>query len=268
MKEDFSTLKYIPLILVIIGYVNLHSFYISFGINIYNYIDSLELILSFSPILYELSFMALSTILGLSLSAIFRKSESNEKSETSDNSKIKIIDRDFISKAHWTEYLNELFSAITKRGHLYLIVLWSIAFFYILYNYEPEKLANISEAMLGAIYFLFLFMFLNTWISLESHFGLKNVNRVMVLVLIVSFTLTVYVISYNKIKAKNIILGNPKYEVVIETNEKTIRTDSTTHFIGSTREYQFLYDRQNEIVVVVGNSGIKQLTVKQLRTGI
>jgi hypothetical protein len=269
MKEEFSTIKYIPIILIVIGYVNLHSFYISFGVNIYNYIDSLELILSFAPILYELSFMALSTILGLSLNAIFRKSETTDnKNTSSEGSKIKIIDRDFISKAHWTEYLYELFSAITKRGHLYLIVLWSIAIFFIMYNYEPERLTNISESMLAAIYFLFLFMFLNTWISIEMHFGLKDINRVMVLILIVSFTLTVYVISFNKIKAKNIMLGNPKYEMIMDTADGEIKTDSTTHFIGSTREYQFLYDRINKKVIIFNGSNIKRLTVTQVRSGI
>lgn len=267
MKEEFSSIKYIPIILVVIGYVNLHSFYVNFGINIYNYIDSLELILSFSPILYELSFVAFSSILGLSIGAIFRKSEASTD-QLIETNKIKIIDREFISKAHWTEYIYELFTAITKRGHLYLIVIWSVAFFFVLYNYEPEKLVNISEAMLGSIYFLFLFMFLSTWISLESHFSFKDINHITVFTLILSFTLTMYVFAYNKIKAKNILLGNPKYELTFDTGDKMIKTDSTMIYIGSTREYQFIYDKEKKSVTILNNSDLKQVTLKQLRTGI
>jgi hypothetical protein len=39
-------------------------------------------------------------------------------------------------------------------------------------------------------------------------------------------------------------------------------------YIGSTREYQFVYDKEKKRVTILNNSRLRQVTLKQLRTGI
>lgn len=54
--------EHIPLVTIVVlisGYFNIHSYYPSFGISIYNYLDPSEIVFSFSSIAFELLVAAL-----------------------------------------------------------------------------------------------------------------------------------------------------------------------------------------------------------------
>ncbi|MEQ9377923.1 MAG: hypothetical protein RIG68_22235 [Imperialibacter sp.] len=253
--EDFisKSLKIAPALLIVIGYFDLHSYYNEFGITIYNYIDSFELLLRFTPFLYTLIVVFLGAIFTW-LYYTFRTIADEPLGFSNSKRTVGVRNK--------------------KRVRLYFISLMTLVLTGILSvvgvvfqinNAATTYPSRVPELALSGYFILISFFVLMIVVVAADGTVYEKLRNWFVFVFL--FTMAIgYVLAKNKISANNVINGKPRYTVEFKVDEETIKSDTTTLlFIGNVRNHTFLLDRKNDQVLIYRNSEIKLFTLKELR---
>jgi predicted tellurium resistance membrane protein TerC len=253
----------IPIIsasLFLIGYLNYHFYFTQFDIFIYTYLSTTELIFSFLtltiPIILTLSFLVI-IFIGGTLS-IFRKEEiSNGEYDSDMFYEISSINRTW----------NSLKNVVMKKGKkifdwvlgipisiiLFLLSI-AVSLFLIGYIYlfihdfisDEPYIGFFGVLLLGIVWITFIFYRIND----KKEQELKKRYKSMSFILLGALIIGLLWMSNNE-KARKILNGNPQYNVQIQLNDITIKTDSTVVYIGKTSDFIFLRDlSQNENIIL------------------
>jgi hypothetical protein len=239
-----SIIKYFPLIFIIlttIGYINLQSYYYFFDIEIINYLEISEIILLFfnKSILIILLLISIISIIYLIDDKISQEINDNEKNlEVLKHKEEKTNKRIF--KGGWVLIILTIFFIITNIvsanyiglifpiGFLLLIIINRIAEKTVLKIIIKKNDSIFSFFIYFGFQILLLFNLLTISNSIENGYKLRYQSKQSKLVCF----------SYN---------GK-----TIETNKKTI-------YIGETKKYLFLFDKENEETLIFKMEGINDL---------
>jgi len=230
MKQQFEFLsKYLPIITVLaigIGYVNLHTTYYPFGINIYPYLEASEILLSFASLILELvSIFILTVVYSYVLITNIGNHERQE---------------------------NEKFIQGLKPIHRALVII--LAGFSITFVALLQYFNFVFVIVVIPLVYLLKWM-LKNWIS-------AIVDRTNLFVTSVFILFCIYMIVGNIIKADGIKNGRQKQSVTLHlANETSVSTDQYLMYVGSVRNYIFFWDRKSKKNIVISTSLIKSLEI-------
>ena len=239
-----SIIKSFPLIFIIlttIGYINLQSYYYFFDIEIINYLEISEILLLFfnKSILIILLLISIILIIFLIDDKISKDINNNEKdiealSHKEEKTKKRIL------KGGWILIILTIFFIIIEMiSTNYIGLIFSVGFLVlIIINRIAEKtvlkiIIKKSDSIFSfTVYFgfqiLLLFNLFTISNSIENGYRLRYESKQSKLVCF----------SYN---------GK-----IIETNKKTI-------YVGETKKYLFLFNKENEETLIFKTEGINDL---------
>jgi hypothetical protein len=244
-------LEYLPIFticLLFFGYCNLFYYYKVFNIEIYSFITTTDILLSFLPIIVLITSMFYATIL-IQLYETIKKTSSNiDITETNDKptKKQKIIS--------WIRKNIYWIVCIYYLPWLILSLILQFGF-----HYKPYELTDINMF----IDFIFLTII---YIGIALHERRSKIleNPTIIAVFLVIF-ISVKIGSYRSSEALKIKDGKGNYKkdhVSFQYQQKSIITNDTLVYVGETSSYLFLYNRNDSTTKVYPFSKIEDLTIK------
>jgi len=85
----------------------------------------------------------------------------------------------------------------------------------------------------------------------------------------ITFFASLGALSYRGTVRSNLILeGQPKYEVEFKTLQTTYKSDDSTHYVGSTKNFHFLYHVGRKENTVIPAKEVIEAKFRKLRTGL
>lgn len=245
-------LKLAPVVLLALGYADLHSYYSLFGIQIYNYVDSFELFFQFAPALYQFALIIVGAV-AVILVDQFRKLTdaalgfaSGSNSERSRNPK------------HARFFFVSLVTMLITGAVSTLAIIFP---FSEATRTFPQRISEITLISFFSIVLALSFM----TVLIAAPDSKRSTRRVFTVLLFFVVSLG-YVLSRNKIRAMNIYAANPKYTVTMMVDNEAYITDrDSLVFIGATRNYTFVLQRRDSAVVVFDNADLSRVTMRDQR---
>ncbi len=244
-----SLTKLFPLfsvLLILFGFFDLYSYYLFFGINIYPYLNSSEIIFSFLPKIY--SFFILSTfifIVGIFVWAVFLRGrhvvilpEIGIKHENSLADKINNLKWSRMKELSFSNKIRTIFDLF--KHSLVAFFLFTLAFTIIILPFSDIcEDPDILIIILG---------FWTTFFGLLMHsFFRENQSiRNATILIVIFFFMSIFYSLKNSCKVQEVKNGESDIHISFLFEQTEISTDSITHYIGSTQNYIFLYDEVEE----------------------
>lgn len=261
MKKIITYFPVLSVFLIFIGYCHLHFFYCSqFDIDIYQFITSGEIILSFLPIVFVLF------LLGIIIGFIFIAYEPAEEKKEDKPSKARYIPftsykictgKSYNWYTYWKLYSQKskgqtieqkLFLLYKIFFHInFLFFLgWTYCTYYVVAN-DLYKDQFIGVVVLS-IWLILFFVFLRRQFHLKvGSIYRENYNKNIYIgcFLVLGFLICDYAFMYYKAEGKK--RGNDRSCIKFEFDGKQINTfkDKTISYLGSTQQYIFLYNINN-----------------------
>ncbi len=270
MKELTQKIPLITAFLITAGFVNSYSFYSHFGIEIFTFQTSGELILSFLPVIVPL-FIAIIFLLIFS----FQKLDQFEK-EKKENPFISDKDLTFWGPFRdLKKLIKNKFKSDDKIGET-------------LYHYIVQILSRLImlAIFLGPTYF-YIHAFINKlgypynqptsfltisliWIIIISirvsnffnKYNLELSRFMTPFIIFVGFLITLYL--FNSFKAFRILENKPFYSIELIVNGTKIRSDDNLIYIGKTKDYYFMRDLKNEKNMIINNTNVNIVYFKAI----
>jgi len=279
MEKTVRLFSVLYFVLIILGYINLYSYYSYFDIEIHNYLTVTEIALSFTSILATLIVVSFTRMLGMLI--ILSRNKISKNSEMSDElidgwKRIRQAYKIFCYKR-----IRKRFSIKTKIGVIvqalfnnFTISISVVSYFAYtaIYNYilGGKTFLEIGEF---SLYITLLFTY--TYISDFLYKFIAKIYRNLVgefnnqyaYAILTCFIVIVFVLSYNAVKSKKILLGYPLYRVTIKTDTETIKTSREIIYIGSTNQYVFLRNLNQKENIIINTNNIRKIKKKKLRNG-
>jgi hypothetical protein len=269
-----KAIKYLPLfypLLVLIGFLNYHTFYKCFDIEIASYLTTGELLLSFLPLTIPiLLFLAYFFLLltGALISILLNKDK--EQDNQDDKAMSLTLFFHFFKKTK-EDFKNKDLSKLYKFGWFpfYLIFMLLgilfICFFgyyifiivrYIFSSYLIYKIPYQLLIISAFFWIIFLFDLIDRIPPGLNNEKTKYLKSFFTIFLFVSLT-----VITSKSKAFDIISGKPQYNISFELPNNMIQTDSTIVFLGKTTDFIFLRDLKNQSNLIYPTSEIRRLEI-------
>lgn len=264
MIEKISkSLGLLTIIVIYLGYCNLSSYYDYFGIDISSYLSSSEIILSFVPVINELT-MPLSFILTFILLLNLFTFFTPEKNHNRHGSYKHYFDNNFWNRLNFKTKLKVFFSANRES-----VIFLPILLIFTIKGCKEIDTITINGVISGPtivftpIFFLFILLFKDS-ISYLIPF-LKPYRNI--LFIIATFIWLLFITSTNnEIHAKRIMNGIPDKDIEFQYNKECLKTDSNLLYIGRTQQYTFLYQVDKKSAMPYLNKKIENIKIKDKRT--
>ena len=268
-----SLLKYTPayyIFLIFWSYSSYHFFYTAFGIAIYQYLDTSELLLSFLPHTYG--------ILILAFIVLYRFTT---KSSSRPYLKDAGVKNAFRTGGFYLSFiLNPRKRRFFPRSHLVCI------FFHSIFTMSFMILILISYYVWKTVEPLFAdppAPFFKVWPSLTipmflvSLFCAKTISKFLLTRLIryvqlqMHWILSVYwvivffiigAISNNQ-QAKKLLSGSSRTDVSVETSNGNFRTNIDTVYVGRTNGYIFFRSLKDSTNIILSADDVKRFSIRQ-----
>lgn len=241
LKKIVEISPLIGAFLIFNGFLKLNLFYSYWEINIIEYLNFSEIILSFLDdikilILFFLTFL-IHQLIGLKL---IDSLESKSKVK-SDNGNIDTLDKPKSvtdSIVLGIENYSKFFITISFIAFMILFVI------FIYYH----KIIILYFAFAALFQFIFLLI------------GTKDINISLVVTSIISFLMFTCAIAYSHIKE----VENSSNEMTIALEDEKIVTSKTYYFLGKTENFMFLYDNLNKTSRIIPNEQIKNIEIRRI----
>jgi len=274
MEKLQNAIKLFPIItilLVFFGFLNLYFYYKPFGVNIYSYLNSSEIIFSFLPdIQTTLAWIGLVTISFLILIPVFTLARPLEITFSNKESKENEEEEGLQEKgSRLSYYMNNLlwknFKHLTwkERGK----VIWKIIsngnmiwlFILLLFTYysdfkpceEPDIFYSLFSIWVISIIMLVLKLFrYNEFIAIGLAYFL----------FLISFM--VYLGIKNECKSQIVKKGKTNIDLSFSYNNEIVKTDTSLFYIGATQNYIFLFDTIRQETNLFKKSDISHIKIK------
>lgn len=237
-KKLTDTIPILSLFVIFIGFLKLSTFYQYYNINILDYLDASEILLSF---LDDLSIIVLLIFVLLYYSIWLMKKFDNQ----SGNGKLDEI-------PVWLENAMQNFQEI--RDKLFKSSIWTVLVSGICF-YLFTNLFWLCILFIYCFQF-FILLFERIMIGKEKEF--RNPEFVFGISLVVSFLLFTIGIAYRDI---NSLRYDNEFRVEILTDNGLIQTNKDYQHIGQTSKYVFLYYHSENKAEIIKRDDIKRMDI-------
>lgn len=247
------------IILIFIGYWNLHSYYMFFGINIYNYVTTTEILLSFIPIILKLIIILLFLIIMYYMFHGFDKlmnllpGQKKYEKKKEEEKKLPISERYEILKRTYKGGIIMRILILT----LFAAAWWDL----ITFNYPKHYFT---------IFYILLFYqtakdtYLEYNVIYKHKFVNKKNYRIGHTILVVFLFL--YILFYeNYTEAKLVLNCKPNYEFKFNIDSTVFHSDSTLVYVGETQSYLILRNNYTGYNSIFKKENIKDLQIKKFK---
>lgn len=259
--------------MILTGFYDTFSYFRKFGLNIAYYLEPSEIIFSLSTLFYLLVSLGIYSAIG----ALVREHSDGRSYidfvlatiHGAPDEKKKIVKEQILRRrVRVTCLLVPLLIGIV------VLLLWNASYL------------TITEKDLIFIWIQLLTIY---WVCFQTWFVFKEVNsidfgaevlsvstevlqqsaknqRLHLAWLFLSFFLLLQV--RNGIIYRNVMEGHPSREITFQHSGDTIKSTPSTPYIGSSKEYIFLYDTANKSVIIYPEREVSISTIKELRIGL
>lgn len=244
-KQLIESLPLLTVILIGIAFVNMQGYYDVININIYNYVSTSELILSFVPYLFKFAVTfnthVITTIVVLQI-LTYRKnkkknSEQLEKDENND------------SVLSWITLV--LFVIICIVG----VICLCLNMFYYEPTYKYITQYKHSFYIESTIFFVVMYNVVMTQLPREFRFK----NKYFLIAAFIAY-LAVSVNKYSFLTGKENILKRKMPFISFFYNGEHIQSSNNNLFYGETSDYIFMYMPKNEMVNIFKKENLHKIS--------
>ncbi|RZT91032.1 hypothetical protein EV201_3362 [Ancylomarina subtilis] len=270
MEELGKKIPTISAFLLTAGFVNSYSYYTHFQINIFTYLTTGELILSFLPVIIPI-FIAIVFI----LYHAFRegdKFENNIKNNTFLENKdltfwgpfkdlLKLMKSKFRTSENKWKLLYHYVSQILARILLLTIFLGLTSYF--VYSFIKRQGFPSEEPIpffiLSAIWLIIIAF------KMQKYFQKRvpDISDFMTQSVVVIGFLSI-IFLFNSFRAFSILENKPSYEIEIIQKNLKMKSDSNIVYIGKTKEYIFLRNLEEEKNLIIDNRNTEMIFLKPI----
>jgi len=263
MKKIVESWPIISIAILMISFLNYAFYYSQFGIPIHNYIDLSEII--FSLLTFVSSLFAICSFVLFIMIMPGNKADRNDDRQ----SPPEMFLRYRVSKYGFIRFFFAFFTE--KIFYILGFIGLSVLIIYHSLTITDDELL-VSTVWLDW-YYAFLTILLSSLITLLSIRGssISNISGRQSYIFLFAAVVcgSIFLVDRNRRAAQLIKQGKVKYTIIAKSNHGDIyRSNDTTLFIGSTRNYVFLYNPQKETAIVIPTNAIEELSIRQLRGGL
>lgn len=269
--ETLKSLKdYLPLasiLLILAGVFNIDNYYSRFGIDIITYLDATEVLFSFASI-YTRTVLPI-IILGLLFVYYFNYKYVRMKKNI--EKVVEILDKENPEEesiATFNTSLEKLRNEARIKIYLFLVV--TILFnIFISHSDIFIRIHEFAYSFLYLLIILFLGVILFSYNTIKKSSASVPIFFKFETFFIITIILFSAMYVRNEIKATNLTKGYAKHSVILRLDDlRSISTNDSIMFVGSTRNYYFFHNRNSKLNKVIAASKVKEVLQKELRTGI
>lgn len=243
MKKLISILPLLTICIIYLGYCYLHFYYTYFNLDIYNYISSSDILLSFLPIVI----LILTFLVGFINVKII-----NYKVIKNDDKDIIVSNENNTSVKKKTSVFKYILSS-PLTYILLLLIVYHILRKYLLQYYYDFELQYLELSFFITMYSLILW---NVYSNSKLDLYLKQPILFMLFLIVTS---TIIISSFRKLDAKKIKFGIPVKQVSFIYKNKLYKSNQNILFVGQTQTSIFLYQRSNNSTMVFNTSEVEFL---------
>jgi len=254
VELNFETIaKTVPLIigfLIICGSLYLDTYYSCFHINIFNYLDTTEILTTFLYIIKDIIFISACAVgYILFLKCIQFAQEAYQKHKIKKNSLEEIKSKN----------IKEIFYQFDKIS--FAIIGFSIAFCitYIVKSYTIEINSNYiikNRDWMGEV-LMYYAIIGSIWITAQFEAGTKRGLKNM----IIFFALFFISFSVSKAVEKiEVAVNNVDLSSMVILENDTIKTTPKYIYLGRTNKYVFFFNLEKKVADVIPQEGIKKIS--------
>jgi len=270
--KDFSTIISITTaFLLTVGFVTNYGFYSQFDIDIFTFMNSSEIILSFLPLTIPL-IISLFLIINYSL-LLNNRFEDEKKANKFILNKdmtfwgpfkdlIKLTKNKFKTEDKIGETLYHYIVQIFARL-IYLVIFIGLTYIYIQAFVKKQGFPSESPITFFVISTIWIAM-LSFRINKYFNYRLKEISSKMTMItFLISFLTVIY--FYNSFKAFRILEKSPIYSVELTFKDSIVKTNNKLIYIGKTKEYYFLRDLENNKNIVYNDRIIENIKINKIK---
>jgi hypothetical protein len=259
-------------VLIFLGYWDLHFYYKYFDIQIYDFINTGEVIVSFFPIALDVFIYCAIFFIFLGFAYFTSDSEEYDKKQNEiyeDDwkllKKIKLLfKKDIYEGRKWYKkiiYFTLSLFEVVMRIIVLLIFTYTIYKSFVLIKYESKELYKYYFMVIIDI--VILFIMLDHFIPkklIDNYYrrNKKNIGRIVLASEFIILFLILNTVSNYK-DAMKILSGKPKYNISFVYKDSLYKTDSVTVYIGKTQNYLFIRNLQNNTNQIFHSDKIENL---------
>lgn len=262
--------------LIFLGYCKYHFYYSTFGIDIYPYISTSELLLSFLPVIVSF-FIPLSLLIYIAIltpPVKFRNSEGKDitsrvERRTERRRPLRLInhilftrriDAKLRSKLALRLLFDQLFIAFI------LLIYFSIRFFVDfneLNSYQELEGAFLSLSFCWLVFIIAPFL---SKLALQRNWKLFGNDTLFGVGIVNYFFIFTYFIFWTEKFSAFKILHNEETRKVILTlkSGESLKTDSTVVYIGQTTQYFFLRSKKDSSNIILNTSLVDKTIISEI----
>ena len=234
LRRFIETLPLITLAVVILGYYNIHSLYGRFHINIYHYLDTSEIILSFASLAYDLTILLVTVIVYLFFSSFRAEPD------------VEITDK-ILAERKLRRKLAPFLMAITLGMGTYGIV------------DDASPLIFIDGTTIAFMSIVLIPIFILDGAYLYEHPILSDI-RIYILIPTAFVLFIFYIHVLNGAYHKVLSSGRGKYFVQLTLKDNSqITTNYSFVFVGETRNYFFFYNIKSYTSIIIPTTEVKEI---------
>lgn len=273
------------IILVFLGYWNLHSYYTMFGIDIYNYVNTTEILLSFLPIIIKLmiiilmispSFILLAIITSIINSKMFNKTKSefliNKKRLTELHKLYKTANTE--EKLKILEEINEIDIKNTPLLKKNLPVYYVLSFVIIgLTVYLFIKYSNNEYPYIYSAFSYLMMSGLYSYVTYRMHLRVFKQVRMITKIdllkisLVISFFIFSFILYYENLIEANLILANkPNYIFSFNLQDKKYISDTTSVYVGETKDYLVIRNNYTGFNTILKKEKLENFNIRKIKS--
>jgi len=270
-----NSLPLLYVLLVFVGFLRLHAYYRQFGIDIWTYLSTAEMLLSFLPLsLGIMTFIALA-VAGFSIQIPHKhKHEHARHASTRRERRANKPSRKYTQERAWRRFRMSFRRRMFGSAFLWAFQIILYVFFY-LFTFAGIALMGIivNGTTLHWLESSWFFGLVPLW--LLSFFGiLMNASDdtddpwfkgIVASALFLLGTATTYQISVNR--ALDVLAHPLNTTATITTSTETITTDSLLVYVGKLQGAVFLYDKRTQIGSAIPMSTVERIDLKDVPKG-
>jgi len=260
-------------VLVFVGFIHQHAFHRQFGIDVWTYLSTSELLLSFMPLSLGIMAAIALVVSGMSLPYVVPNRRKRERHEQGGVKKRPRAHRQWKQTRAWARLKICVRKGWGGRaiGHLLQLALY-LGLFVCLFGgiglmgiiLNGTQIRWLGSDRIVALVFIWLVSFFTLLFnSTNGDFRDPGNKWIIWAALVFVGTATAYQVSVNR--ALKVLDQPTNVTATITTNTETITTDSLLVYVGKLQGVVFLYDKRSGVGSAIPMSTVERIDLKTLQ---
>jgi len=268
MLRLINEISRISILIILLGYINLYFYYFFYGLEIYNFLDTTEIIFSFSSLIPTSLVLISMFTFGEFFRYLNKEEEEARMKKIMEEVEKKKKEKEEKSES---EKVNRQFrfhikSNILRKALIGIIavVLTFISQFFFLLIFALLAGLEVTSSSWNSIFELSFAIFL----MIVYTFSRRQANK-QKLYFGMTVLFALFLVIRSNAAHNAVIKGNPKYSVEIQMLDGQImKSNDSLTYIGSTKQYHFFHNIKSKENSIIPNSTVKEIKLKELRGGV